>query len=171
MGTQDMLVGVSGGTKRAYPHTPDFPFFKFPICLPRYAFLENCFQMILKCQAMIVVLQTVSALFFLFTQLWRRKSSGSHFGRAGFPAASLDRHPWILEPQEMGDAPKDALLLFLPSPCDPAWSHQVQNISISKKDVHVLPKSADEPSELTPTRSTAQGSCSQPGNKPCCKSR
>lgn len=71
--------------------------------------------MILKCQAVMVVLQTASALFSLFTQLHRGKSSGSHNGRAAFPGRAGFYFPQqaSMEPEEVGDAPKDALFLLL----------------------------------------------------------
>lgn len=58
--------------------------------------LENCFKIILKCQPIILVLYTASALFFLFSQPHQGKSSESHGRRAGF-----------------SDVPWETMLLFL----------------------------------------------------------
>lgn len=147
--------------------------------------LENCFKTILKCHAIIVVLQTASALFFLFTQPHRGKSSGSHGGRARFPGmpwesrlllpltcipGSRSHRKWGM-PRRM-PCPFSWMAKPLPSPCDQATRYRTPAYP---KRTSMSPESAspgaDEPSELSPTCSTAQGSCSQPGNKPCCKSR
>lgn len=81
------------------------------ICL----FWGNFLQIILKCQPVILVLSTVSALFFLFNRPWQGKSSESHGGRAGFSGVPLllirscgcsdagTAKPWAKE-AKMGDA-------------------------------------------------------------------
>lgn len=112
--------------------------------------LENCFKMILKCQATIVLLQTASALFFLFTQLRRGKSSGSHHGRAGCPSMPWQRRLMLpltgfhgCRSHKKWGMPQRMPCSFswmakpLPSPWDTASNHQAQSTSISKKDIHV----------------------------------
>lgn len=60
-----------------------FLFLNPPFIFLNMLILENCFKIILKCQTIILVLSTASALFFLFSQPRQGKSSGSHGRRAG----------------------------------------------------------------------------------------
>lgn len=177
MSTQDILVGVSGAALCNKESTFPWPRFSFilnsPFYLPRYAYFRELFQNDFKMSGRDSGASDSFCPFLPLHSTASRKIKWKPRGESWFPwhalaeqaAASLNRHPWISGPEEMGDAPKDVLVLFLDgqTPARYRTPAYPKRTSMSPKSAS---PAADEPSESTPTCPTAQGSCSQPGNKP-----